>query len=280
MPRYYPALATQPYTGTLVDKSPIVTNAMLPYVGGLTPQTLRTIAGTHGRRLAGFGDAAGPKYIMPPKPVVSDADPHDLKDEPDWHDKQLQMLEDDDDVVGSGVFDPGGPRGRETVNPDMGVFATNPSIPGFIARNPPYTLNYEVRDVVTGGPTVEVAGGGMFYIERDGRPAPTPTERTGGGYVQFHSDGSPVTPVPWSPPVNVVPQVLPVNANRAPALPPAGANIVMKSTVNVANVSKPISGFGIDDGTDQGTGSGKWLLSGLLVGAGIGFAWHMMKKGR
>jgi hypothetical protein len=286
MPRY-PLPATQPYTGTLVDNSPIVTNAMLPFIGQLGPKAERTIEGWHGRRLAGFGATdmkSKPHYVMPPSPLPIDSSPMDLTDEPDWNDGSLKEMEKDDDVFGSGVFDK---HGRITVNPEMGVFSTNPSMPGFIHRNPPYVLNTEVRDVVTGGPTVEVAGGGLFYIERDGRPAPIPTHRTGGGYVFYNPDGSQVAPVPEVPSVTVDPNFKRIaQIPTTPSRPPSSVLVKAVSTVNVANVAEPISpskfaGLGNEEKpAEEGSGWGKWLAAGLLIGLAGGAAYQVYAKKR
>lgn len=269
----YPHVENQPYEGTLVDKSPIVTNAMLPFVGQLGPAAYSTISNSHGRRLAGFGQ----DEVLP-----QSGDPSKLPDAEDWHDSSLRQLEEDDDVVGSGVFDTGGPRGRQTVHEDMGVFQDHPSIPGFIARNPPYTQNTEVLDVVTGGPTVEVAGGGLFYIERDGRPAPVPTKRLGGGYVQLNDKGVPAAPLQWAPPVNRLPEFAHVAEDFKRAKPPAGAEIITRPIVNVANVSMPISGLGAEQpaAAKEAPGWGWWLVGGLAIGIGGGIAYRALSKKR
>ena len=274
----YPHYETQPYTGTLVDDSPIVTNAMLPFVGQLGPAAADDYTYTHGRRLAGLGNAMFPGE----QPLPHGADPSKLPDAENWSDASLVDLEDQDDVVGSGVFDPGGPRGRETVNPDMGVFSTNPSIPGFIHRNPPYTVNTEVLDITNGGPTIEVAGGGLFYVERDGRLAPVATRRVGGGYVEYHPDGAPVTPVPWSPQVVERPAMKRVPEQFRQAIPPAGARIMTRPIVNAAVVSEPITGpvagFGDDPPAQEAPGWGSWLVGGLVLGLAGGIAYETLKK--
>lgn len=260
----YPIASRQPYTGQPVDHSPILTNAQLPYVGQLGPAAAETIASTHGRQLAGFGDSV----------VPSDDDPAHFNDEPDWHDQSMRAMEDEDDVVGSGVFDA---EGRTTVHDDMGVFRDHPSVPGFIARNPPYRLNHEVRDVVNGGPTVEVSGGGLFYVERDGRLADLPTTRMSGGYVELTQQGT--APVGWSRPSTVYPSMPLVPQQSTTRGYPFSEQLVpARSTVNVANVSRPIAGFGDEEQPPEKAGWGSWLVAGLIVGTAGAIAWGTLKK--
>lgn len=259
----YPVASRQMYTGTPVDNSPILTNAQLPFVGQLGPAAADTIAAAHGRQLAGFGDGV----------VPSDDDPAHFNDEPDWHDDAMRAMESEDDVVGSGLFDA---QGRSTVHDDMGVFRDHPSVPGYIARNPPYTLNTEVRDVTNGGPTVEVAGGGLFYVERDGRLADLPTTRVTGGYVQITPEGT--APVGWSRPSTVYPPsgVVPFHRTTRDATL-SEQSVASRSIVNVANQSRPVAGFG-EEVPPERAGWGSWLVAGLIVGTAGAIAWGTLKK--
>lgn len=274
----YPTPSRQPYVGVVVDNSPILTNAQLPYVGQLGPAAAARMDQWHGRRLAGLGATVSTVDAQQvATPVSSASQPND---EPDWADSSMRELEDEDDVVGSGIFDA---AGRATVQADMGVFADHPSIPGFIDRNPPFTMNYEVLDVVTGGPTVEVPGGGMSYVERGGRPAPVPTLRRDGGYVQIGPSGS---SGPMAAPLrNVGPGTTvartPVQVPRLPMpaatpLPLVRAQVPSVSTVNVATGSRAIG----DAGSDSSSGWGSWLFAGLILGVAGGIAYNTLGKGK
>jgi len=408
MPRY-PSPAVQPYVGMVVDSSPILTNAQLPYVGQLGPAAQSFLDGAHGRRLAGLGAvrAASTTYAPPPpikqgsypfgklatvkfplwmgswptpiapgktrscvnvsihkgevgpsavtfafgaymtwlrgrvaqgdhvyaighddgvivatcRPTdtawlhgylphaprppgsfypdtppppwldvttsvtsvaplgLGSSDPYPTADQSAWTDAGLREMEEDDDVVGSGVFDP---RGTSTVHDDMGVFADHPSMPGVIARNPPFTLNYEVADVVNGGPTVEVPGGGMSYIERDGRPAPIPTRRVDGGYVGL----SPVGPAAFP----LVARAMTPHMEREAVLAqqpttrdiaPVSARIPTQSIVDVAVASRPLRGFG-DDPPAQPPATSWWptFVAATLVGFGAAAAYQYQRTGK
>jgi hypothetical protein len=67
--------------------------------------------------------------------------------EPGWTATELKYLAETDDVQGNGVFDP--PGAHPNIHPDAGVFAARYSIPGYEARERPFSLS-EVRDVTTG----------------------------------------------------------------------------------------------------------------------------------
>jgi hypothetical protein len=94
----------------------------------------------NGRRLAGIG-------------VVQDEG-----SEPAWAANELQYLAEMDDVQGNGVFDP--PGAKPNIHPDAGVFAARYSIPGYEARERPFSMS-EVRDVTTGRPIRAVPSGAV-----------------------------------------------------------------------------------------------------------------------
>lgn len=200
-----------PFTGHVVDPDP--NNWVRPIRGQLTPQTEERWSMWHGRNLAGLG-ANGAET------------PETMTDEPDWSDSSLRDLEIEDDVVGSGIFDP---SGRSTVHQTMGVMADHPSIPGYIARHPPFTVNTEVSDIASGADVVEVPGGGMFYVERGGQlvgpsggPSPPPQPReippptsNFETYVTF----APGQPAPPNPPGWDAPRANPVELAPQPRVP-------------------------------------------------------------
>lgn len=204
----YRARSAQPHVGIVFNRDPISDH--LPVIGQVNPYTERRIAGWHGRNLAGLGEAGAPmsgegrqgRYI----------DPHMLE------------LEGEDDVIGSGIFDPVGRTG--TQNPEAGVFASHYNIPGYIARFPPFTVNLDVTDLPSGGEAevVEVPTGGMAYVERDGRLA---------GPLRWPCDGRTTRDLPLIPepptstfvPDRYPPRTTVSGAGPLPAMPymPPGA---------------------------------------------------------
>jgi len=129
-------------------------NRYLSIIGQDNPQSVRRRAMQHGRYLAGFGQ--GPAAL-----TTTEAD----GDEPDWSDASTREYEGQDDAVGSGIFDEAG--AAPTVHQRLGVFGAHYSIPGYIARNPPFSVS-DVLDV-NGARVVEVPAGGMAYAEQGGR---------------------------------------------------------------------------------------------------------------
>lgn len=78
--------------------------------------------------------------------------------EPAWAANELQYLAEMDDVQGNGVFDP--PGAHPNIHPDAGVFAARYSLPGYSAREKPFSMS-EVRDVTTGRPIRAVPSGAV-----------------------------------------------------------------------------------------------------------------------
>lgn len=149
----------QPYTGEVVNRDPISRN--LPLLGQLNPVESRRLASEHGRFLSGFGETK--------MPTMHDED--QISDHADVSDMEQQ-----DDVFGSGVFDPF--RRPATVNPDLGVFAAHYSIPGNHAREVPFTVNREITDITSGAEVVGIPSGGLNYVEHgDALPYLDPTTR-------------------------------------------------------------------------------------------------------
>lgn len=106
----------------------------------------------HGRYLSGFGGASltgGVGY------------------DPSYQGQHIYELEEQDDTYGSGIFDPEGRAG--TANPNMGVFASHDSLPGYLAREVPFTVSRDVTDITDDADVVIVPGGGMSYIESRGK---------------------------------------------------------------------------------------------------------------
>lgn len=124
----------------------------IPHLTGQNPATVARMRRNYGRYLSGFGGES-----------LTGAVGYD----PRYQGQEVYDLESEDDTFGSGIFDPKGRGG--TSNPNLGVFATHNSLPGFIARDVPFTVQNDVTDITDGAAVVSVPGGGMFYVEKKGR---------------------------------------------------------------------------------------------------------------
>lgn len=83
-------------------------------------------------------------------------------------------LEAQDDTYGSGIFDPSGRPG--TANTNMGILASHYSLPGYIAREVPFTVSRDVTDITDDAEVVTIPAGGLAVVEHRGkltRPAIT-----------------------------------------------------------------------------------------------------------
>lgn len=139
------APSNQPYTGKVENADPISRNLAL--LGQVNPSVSNEYASSHGRFLSGLG-----------------ADKMDQQTEKQFDDHaDVTGMESQDDVVGSGIFDPF--RRPATVNQDMGVFEAKYSIPGNHAREVPFTVNHEIRDIANGADVVGIPSGGLNYVE-------------------------------------------------------------------------------------------------------------------
>lgn len=67
--------------------------------------------------------------------------------EPAFASNELEYMAEMDDIQGNGVFDQ--PGARPNIHPDAGIFAARYSLPGYSARERPFSMS-EVRDVTTG----------------------------------------------------------------------------------------------------------------------------------
>lgn len=203
----YAGPARQPYAHA--DNTPgeptrdPITNVLYK-IGQVGPRAEDDWNMSHGRYLAGLG---GENETQAPW-------------DPDFKTDFMRDLELEDDVFGSGIFDTYG-RGP-TVNPDMGVFADNPSLPGFIDREIQYTVSQDIYDITSGADVITVAGGGMTYQERGGLPVP------------FNRIGpTPCPPPRMLPPPTDLRQVY-VGLNPTPP--------VMKAPAPTQGVFKPLPG--------------------------------------
>jgi hypothetical protein len=272
MPKY-PHYPSQPFTGNLpsmVEMGP----ADLRPSSGTAPKHLRRL--TIGRHLAGFGaDDATPEPDLPQLPpatvVSNDTD-------------ELQRLECDDDVVGSGIFDD---KRRRAINyEDAGIFANSFSMPGYVDRSKSF-MKSEVRDITTGAPTVYVPGGAVS-IDDVAKVAFV----EGNSFIPLRRYGPRQSAMPSVSTVNVA--VSPASVSAAiPPMVSSGAIVPSQSSVpSVAvqaasaaatdraivrpSVVAPVRpGVVVTPPTDNS----RWWLVGLAAALGFGVGMVLKKKG-
>jgi len=163
---YQQRLARQHFYGPLVSQgvqsvqSPYTEGRVMPLLGQGSPSLEARMMAQHGR-LAGLGNDA--QETVGNEPPRSDSNK--------WDELAVQELEKDDDVHGSGIFDR---PGRMTSNVGDGVFASDYSLPDYVAREVPYAVSRDVTDIASGGEVVMIPGGGFYHIEQDGSIQPSP----------------------------------------------------------------------------------------------------------
>lgn len=164
----YPKYPSQPNAGNL------------PSMKTMGPPDLRPSSSTasyyqghidraHGRYLAGLGST---------------------QMEPAYAFNELQLLAEMDDVQGDGIFDP--PGSQKNIHPGAGVFAVNYNLPGYHAREVPFSFSEE-RDVTTGRPIRAVPSGAVAndssaqiaFIEQGLYPRPQPMLSLAKGQTPF-----------------------------------------------------------------------------------------------
>ena len=132
----YPFYPQQPNSGTFGPPgSPDLRPSQAP-----APFYQAQIDQQYGRRLAGVGEV------------------QDEGANPGWAANELELLSEMDDVQGNGVFDP--PGSHPNIHPDAGILAARYSLPGYDARERPFSMS-EVRDVTTGRRIRVVPGGAV-----------------------------------------------------------------------------------------------------------------------
>lgn len=140
------APSRQPHTGPMFGTRP---ESWLANTGQVNPDVQRRLAAQQGRYLGGLGDSTMPEEHM-------------------GAGTEVFALEEQDDVYGSGIFDPH--RRPAVANAETGVFESYPSLPGYLARQQPFTFSSEVASLPSGAAYAEVPAGGMAYVEAHGRP--------------------------------------------------------------------------------------------------------------
>ena len=167
--------ASQLYEGPLYADSLAARN--LAHLVGQTPALTEHYAMQNGRYMSGLGSVDD----------ITGAPGYD----PSYQGQHIYDLEREDDTFGSGIFDPSGRSG--TSNSNMGIFASYDSLPGFIAREVPFTVSRDVTDITDDADVVSVPGGGMAYVESRGKlsgaaitgPTWRPPALEPAGYTQF-----------------------------------------------------------------------------------------------
>lgn len=246
-----------------LEYGPLYARDFLPrnmaHIVSSSPGSVRAMRKWYGRYLSGLnGDGLGSEDLM--GQVGWDSV---------YQDQHIYDLEREDDSFGSGIFDPDGRGG--TANSDMGVFASHYGLPGYSAREVPFTVSRDITDITDDADVVAVPGGGMYYVERKGRlsgaaitgPTWRPPQIQPPGWTRFdqvyammqkrnqpdphgtwhHAD------VPMGPPV---PQLRPRSPMRptwrVPATPregvvpgvPAGMTVPERSIVHARQVPVPL----------------------------------------
>lgn len=136
----YPQYPSQPYTGDLPSMV-AVGPSDARYTSGTAPAYQAPFDRRYGRRLAG-----------------TDTDVSDESADPGYASNELDLLAEMDDIQANGIFDP--PGTHPNVHPDAGVFAARYSLPGYHAREVPFSKS-EVVDATTGRRVIGVPSGAV-----------------------------------------------------------------------------------------------------------------------
>lgn len=252
------AYERQPYTGSTVDKDPI--SSRLAWIGQDNPYTVGKYQQWHGRYLQGLDGVEGLGSMN-----VNEGDAEFE------HDDILASMEGDDDVYGSGIFDR--PGRADTIHSTLGVFADHPSLPGYIGREVQFAVNPNIHDVANGADVVAVPGGGMAYVERNGRQVdisgrPNPFNV----YENLNRPHGLPGPCPGCepPPPRVVmeqregiPNVVPGGTIPVPARP---LDVSSRSTALPGQPAWGIRGFGAAATTTAPSQMGAYVAAGAIVG--------------
>lgn len=208
----------------------------------------------------------------------------------EYVDDQLDKLESQDDVVGSGIFDTG--ASSSTIHVDMGVFQDHPNLPGYIAREVQFEPNEDVESLPSGADIIAVPGGGMTWGGRligPGTYGEHVPYRAGSQVVQPPSPMRPVgraaspaaqerpravPTVVTTPSRPLVPAKKPCNCPAAaPQAPRRAWNPARNVTPMVARPG-PLRGMGADaTGNGQPPAQGSswvpWVAGSALIGVAV-----------
>jgi len=222
----YPHYPPQPYTGDLpsmVEVGP----SDARYSSNLAPHYEAPFDRRYGRRLAGLG-----------------IDVSDESTDPGWAKNELEIYAEMDDVQGNGVFDP--PGTHPNIHPDAGIMAARYSLPGYHAREVPFSKT-EVVDATTGRRVIAVPSGAVSLDSA--------------AQIAFIEQGR------YSTPENVV--------RWQEAAPMPGVNIA-----NWMQNPQSVAGFGgLGDGpAPVPTNTGAIIGKVLIVGVSAGVLWALFRK--
>lgn len=199
-------------------------------IGQVGPSAEADWMKAHGRYLSGIGGLGCGPCAGKPMSGLGGENETQAPWDPEFRDGFMRELEREDDVYGSGIFDTYGRPG--TVHPDMGLFADNPSVPGYIDREILYKVSPEISDITNGARVVVVAPGGMTYQEKNGRSvdfegdSPCPPmlrPELAPGIEDVYASMSPTPPIVAAPllPPGVGPKFVPLPGPAAsPYTPP------------------------------------------------------------
>ena len=230
----------------------------LPIIGQLNPYDEERLKMQNGR-YAGLGN---------------DSPTDNVGGDSRYESTALYELEKQDDSFGSGIFDA---AGRSTQNADMGVFASDYALPGFLAREVPFAVSEDIKGA-DGEDVVMVPAGGATFVEAGGRLR-SPVKYTGREIVPTGRD---------NPYVNLTPQAEQLNPTRqwtrnlqksylSPSLP-LDVNMRVLGRQNIsAAPTEVMSLSGISSLADSPV---KAILWGALLGVGVGFVVHTVNKSK
>ncbi len=210
------APSNQLHYGPVLDPSPVSRD--LDNTGQLNPIIAHTYKSERGQYLSGVGGMDSTNMNEQPSDQAIERNEHE----------EIYEAEQNDDVLGSGIFDP--ERRPGTANTDTGVFTSHYSLPGYLAREVPFTTSQDVTDLTDNASIVSVPGGGMAYVEAHGRlvgpaslgPQPPPPQLVPPpptGRDQSYVGLTPHAPRGWDADslLNMADQTQPTGFGRLPA---------------------------------------------------------------
>lgn len=220
---HYPKYPSQPNSGTPLTMFQSGPSDARPS-SGTAPHFAAPFDARYGRRLAG-----------------TDMDVSDESSDPGYASNELDLLSEMDDIQDNGIFDP--PGTHPNIHPDATIFAARFSLPGYHAREVPFSQT-EVVDATTGRRVVAVPSGAVAIDPQ--------------AQIAFIEQGlyrRPEAVTHWE------------SATRMPGV----------SIENWMQNPEPIAGFGAD-AAPVGMTTQQIVLTTLAVGASAGILYALLKK--